>query len=225
MEVAQTGSMSRSQGCYSESTEAVGGRLAKKGPEGECVKILGKHIVLRDERQDTDDEDLFRWLNLEEWKYYDEPDKPFKGISRDEFEKQLEERRRRPRKPSPDSRNWQIDNVEGQHIGWVNYYHLERQAKRVYVGICLPEEEMWGKGYGTKAVSLLVDHLFGEMELKEVRTATWTGNKRMVRCAEKCGFRETGRTPYEAEYSVRGEPLERIEFSISRAQWLSKSGG
>ena len=136
------------------------------------------------------------------------------------MERRLEERRRRPGKPSPDSHGWQIDTREGQHIGWVNYYHLDEQAKRAYAGICLPEEEMWGKGYGAEAVSLLVDHLFGEMGLKEVRTATWTGNKRMVRCAEKCGFREVARTPYEAEYSVRGEPLERIEFSISRREWL-----
>lgn len=184
------------------------------------MRILGKRVVLRDERRDTDDEDLFRWLNLEEWNYYDEPDKPFKGISREESQKRLEDRRRRSGKPSPNSHTWQIDTVEGQHIGWVNYYHLDEQAKWAYVGICLPEEEMWGKGYGPEAVSLLVGHLLGEMELEEVRTATWTGNRRMVRCAEKCGFKEVTRTPYEAEYSVRGEALERIEFSISRREWL-----
>jgi RimJ/RimL family protein N-acetyltransferase len=79
---------------------------------------------------------------------------------------------------------------------------------------------MWGEGYGTEAARLLIEHLLGEMGLEEVRAATWTGNKRMVRCAEKCGFREIGRTPYPVEYSVRGEPLERIEFSISRQERL-----
>lgn len=199
-------------------------RLVKKRLTGECVKILGMHIVLRDERRNTDDEDLFLWLNLEEWNYYDEPDKPFKGISREEFEKRLKERRRRPGKASPHSHNWQIDTVEGHYIGWVNYYHLDEQAKQAYVGICLPEEEMWGKGYGTEAVRLLVDHLFGEKRLKEVRIATWTGNKRMIRCAEKSGFKEIERTPHRAEYSVRGEPVERIEFSITHGEWLAQKG-
>ena len=184
------------------------------------MKILGTRIVLRDGRRDTDDEDLFCWLNMEEWNYYDEPDKAFKGISREEFEKLLEERRRHSGKPSSNSHSWQIDTAEGQHIGWVNYYHLDEQAKRAYVGICLPEEKTWGKGYGTEALNLLIDYLFGEMDLEEIRAATWTGNKRMVRCAEKCGFREVARTPYEAEFSVRGEPLERIEFSISRRERL-----
>jgi len=210
----------RSQGCYPETKEAVVSRLAKTGLEGECVKIRGTHIVLRDVRRDTDDEDLFRWLNLEEWNYYDEPDVPFAGLSREEFEKRLEERRRRPGEPSPNSHSWQIDTGEGQHIGWVNFYHLDEQAKRVFVGICLPEEETWGRGYGTEALNLLIDYLFDEMDLEDVRAATWTGNKRMVRCAEKCGFREVARTPYQVEYSVRGEPLERIEFSISHEEWL-----
>jgi RimJ/RimL family protein N-acetyltransferase len=60
------------------------------------------------------------------------------------------------------------------------------------------------------------------MELQEIRTATWTGNKRMVRCAEKSGFTEVARMPHDAEFSTRGEPLEKIEFSISREDWSAQ---
>ena len=81
------------------------------------------------------------------------------------------------------------------------------------------------KGYGTEAVSLLVDYLFREMGLEEVKTATWTGNKRMVRCAKKCGFKEVSRGPHRAKFSVRGEPLERVEFDIRRAEWLAHIDG
>jgi RimJ/RimL family protein N-acetyltransferase len=194
-----------------------------EGFTGGCVKNLGTRIVLRDDRQESDYEDYFRWWNLEEWQYYDEPDVVFKRVSREEFEKQLQERRRRPKEPSPHSHRWEIDTLAGRHIGWVNYYHLDAEAERAYVGICLPEEEMWGQGYGTEAVRSLVEHLFGEMELKEVRTATWTGNQRMMRCAVKSGFQELARMPHRAEVSVRGEPLERIEYSISRVEWLAQS--
>ena len=129
------------------------------------MRLPETRIVLRDERRDADDEDLFRWLNLEEWNYYDEPDRPFRGMSRGEFERQVEQRRCWSREPSSNSHRWQIDTAEGRHIGWVNYYHLDEQAKRAYVGICLPEEDVWGKGYGTEAVRLLVDHLFHKIEL------------------------------------------------------------
>jgi non-ribosomal peptide synthetase component F len=49
------------------------------------MRLAGTRVVLRDKRRDSDDEDLFRWLNLEEPHYYDQPDKPFTGISREEF--------------------------------------------------------------------------------------------------------------------------------------------
>jgi RimJ/RimL family protein N-acetyltransferase len=186
------------------------------------MMLAGTRVVLRDKGRDSDDEDLFRWLNLEEPHYYDQPDKPFTGITREEFDKRYEEQRRRP---SSNSRGWHVDTTEGQHIGWVTYYNLDEQAKRAYVGIFLPEEETWGKGYGTEAMRLLVDHLFAEMELQEIRTATWTGNKRMMRCAEKSGFTEAARMPHRAEFSIRGEPLERIEFSISREDWSAQNEG
>jgi hypothetical protein len=38
------------------------------------MKITGRRIVLRDDPRPGDSEDLFRWLNLAEWNYYDEPD-------------------------------------------------------------------------------------------------------------------------------------------------------
>lgn len=185
------------------------------------MRISGKRIVLRDERGESDAEDFFRWLNMEEWKYYDEPDKPFEGISREAFETRQQERRERSGNPSPDTYGWHVDTVHGRHIGWVNYYHLDKQAKRAYVGICLPEEETWGRGYGTEALSLLIDYLFKEMGLEEVRAATWSGNRRMMRCAVKSGLKEVARTAHRAEYSVRGEPLERVEFAISRGEWLT----
>ncbi len=74
------------------------------------------------------------------------------------------------------------------------------------MGICLPEEETWGKGYGTEAVCLLVDHLFDELELQEIRTATWTGNKRMMRCAEKSTSRKRQGCPIAPSFLSAANP-------------------
>jgi len=49
------------------------------------MRLTVTRVVPRDVRRDSDSEDLFRWLNLEEWNHYDEPDKPFTGMSREEF--------------------------------------------------------------------------------------------------------------------------------------------
>ena len=109
--------------------------------------------------------------------------------------------------------------MDGQHIGWVSSYNWDQEEKSAFIGISIPEEENWGKGYGTEAVSLFLNFLFDSLGLKTIRTATWTGNKRMVRCAEKAGFTYHKIMPHRSSISVRGEPLERIEFSLSSAEW------
>lgn len=183
------------------------------------MKIAGTRIILRDEGKEGDDEDIFRWLNMDDWVYYAMPHIPFRGITWEEFI-----RREERRKSDPSRHDWQLDTVEGRHIGWVDYHGLDEQAGHIRMGIALPEETTWNQGYGTEAVRLLIDYLFREMGLKEVRTSTWSGNKRMMRCAEKCGFNERSRGQHGGgEYSVRGEPLERIEYFISREEWLDQT--
>jgi RimJ/RimL family protein N-acetyltransferase len=134
------------------------------------------------------------------------------------------DRRKTPREPSPTGHTWQIDTAEGGHIGWISYYYLGEQAEYPTIGVCLPEEDIWGQGYGTEAVRLLTDYLFQEADLAEVRTGTWTGNVRMMRVAQKCGFIETGRHPHEARVTVRGEPLVMVEFALTRAEWSAHKG-
>jgi RimJ/RimL family protein N-acetyltransferase len=176
--------------------------------------ISADRVVLRDEKGPSDEVDLFRWLNLEEWNYYDEPDAPFQPVSQESYQVSLQQQR----KQNPGCHSWQVDTAEGRHIGWVNYYDLDEQAGTAYIGICLPEPETWGKGFGTAALSLLIDYLFNTLGLKEIRADSWTGNLRMRTLAEKCGFKEIGRSPHRVPVSVRGEPLEFIHYRLTFPQ-------
>jgi hypothetical protein len=179
---------------------------------------------LREEPRESDNEDQFRWRNLQEWDYYDEPWTPDREPIRwEEWERRRREREKTPRAPSRTDHTWQIDTAEGRHIGWISCYLMGDQAAFPTIGVCLPEEATWGQGYGTEAVQLLLDHLFEKEGLDAVRTGTWTGNVRMVRVAQKCGFTEVGRRPHEAGVTVRGEPLEMVEFVLTRADWLARS--
>jgi RimJ/RimL family protein N-acetyltransferase len=189
------------------------------------MKIKGQQVILQDDR-DSDPEDYFRWFNLEEWQYYDRPDQPFQPISREQFDERARKNRERyderakdKSKPKP---GFHIDTVDGKHLGWVSIYNWDQEEKSTFIGINIPEEENWGKGYGTEAVSLYLNYLFDSFDLNTIRTATWTGNKRMVRCAQKAGFTNEKITRHRSPISVRGEPLERIEFSLSNVEWLKK---
>jgi RimJ/RimL family protein N-acetyltransferase len=107
-------------------------------------------------------------------------------------------------------------------MGWILYYDLDRQSGRATIGICLPVEDTWGQGFGTEAVRLLAGYMFHGMGLAEVRTGTWTGNARMMRVAQKCGFCEIDRHPHDAGVTVRGDPLVIVEFALTRARWLAQ---
>ena len=201
------------------------------------MKITGQRVMLHDQPRDSSSADYFKWFNLEEWQYYDQPDHPFHPISRQEFDKRaqknredIDQRNQHQSKGSTSPRpstTFHIDTVNGQHLGWVNCYQWDHEEKSVFIGICIPEEAYWGKGYGTEAVSLFLKHLFDSFDLNTIRAATWTGNKRMVRCAQKAGFTNPEIMPHRASISVRGEPLERIEFSLSKAEWfkINRDGG
>ena len=172
------------------------------------MRLLGAHVVVRDSESAGDTADLIRWMNLAEWQYWNAPDQMFKP------KKRLVKRR-----PQADQAVWQIDTPAGQHIGWIGYHALDERTGRASLGIALPEETNWGRGYGTEALTLFLDYLFAEMGLAEVRVGTWTGNVRMVTCAKRAGFHEVERGAHRAEISVRGEPLERIVLAISRGEW------
>ena len=188
------------------------------------MRIKGQRVILHDDPRDAESDDFFRWVNLEEWQYYDDPDQPFQPVSREEFDKRAEknregydERIKDTSKPKP---GYIIDTVDGQHIGWVTIHNYDQEDKSTFIGIAIPEEENWGKGYGTEAVSLFLNFLFDTYGLNTIKTATWTGNERMVRCAQKAGFTNPKTMPHRSSISVRGEPLERIELSLSREEWL-----
>jgi len=188
------------------------------------MEIKGQLIMLSDDPHDPEGDTFFRWLNLEEWKYYDEPDKAFQPISREEFDKIAKKNEEGHKKNKEDRSRpipgFHIDTVDGQHIGWVSTYKWDPDGKSVFAGISIPEEEHWGKGYGTEAFTLFLNYLFDSSDLVEIRTATWTGNERMVRCAQKSGFTTYQLMPHRSKTSIRGEPLERIEFTLTRQEWV-----
>jgi RimJ/RimL family protein N-acetyltransferase len=183
------------------------------------IRLSGEHVVLRDERRSGDDEDMYRWLNMEEWAYFDHPDRPSEPVTREDFELRL--KKREAGGTGRIWQTWQIDRSNGEHIGWANCYEFDPAAASVRLGICLPHGEHRGRGLGTEALGLLLDHLFNDKSLREVRMTTWTGNAPMIRCALKAGLREVSRSPHRAAVSVRGEPLERIDLAISWSEWES----
>ena len=103
------------------------------------MQIKGQRVILYDDARESSSEDFFRWFNLEEWQYFDTPDKPFQPLSREVFDQRARKNQERHEqrkkeastgsasdKPSP---GFHIDTLDGEHIGWVNYYNWDPEEK------------------------------------------------------------------------------------------------
>ena len=89
----------------------------------------------------------------------------------------------------PWSKRFAIDTLEGKHIGNCMYYDIDTVRGEAELGIMIGEREYWSQGYGTEAVTCLLDHIFLTTPLRRIYLHTLDWNLRAQRCFEKCGFR------------------------------------
>lgn len=172
-------------------------------------------IVLRDMKQE-DIEDYVRWFTTEtEWSDWDAPWEPIES-------NEAEERRSWTAyydsvKGLPEDtarRKFEIEE-DGRHIGWVSSYtdldYLENKEQILAIGLDIPETKYRNHGCGTEALRLFIDYL-KEHGHHSFYTQTWSGNKRMIRVAEKLGFQEVCRKKDHRE--VDHKKYDAITFRL-----------
>lgn len=180
------------------------------------VEVRGRRVLLRDPRPE-DVEARLRWATVEtEWQNWDAPwEGPVEELKEARVSKYAANIAASIAKalPSPRKQLW-VERIGGPLLGWVNRYHHEPEARVTHVGIDICESAYWNQGLGTEALLLWIDYLVKELDLTCVRTATWSGNLRMVRCAEKCGFVVDKVNPGSRE--VRGKRYDGLEFILNQ---------
>ncbi len=72
---------------------------------------------------------------------------------------------------------------------------------------------MWGNGIGTKALRAFMNY-YSENGVDALYTQTWSGNIRMIRCAERLGFAECNRIADIRE--VNGQKYDALTFRLSK---------
>jgi RimJ/RimL family protein N-acetyltransferase len=96
---------------------------------------------------------------------------------------------------------------------------LHRDA---FVGIGIGPEELWGKGYGTDAMEVILRYAFNELNLQRVSLSVFEYNARGVRSYEKCGFRVEGRERQRVHRE--GQRYDMIFMGILRSEWQARHG-
>jgi len=85
-----------------------------------------------------------------------------------------------------------VETIDGKHIGNCICYDVNEGKGEAQVGIMIGDRNYWDKGYGTDAVTTLVDHIFLNTNLKRIYLKTLDWNLRAQKCFKKCGFTPCG---------------------------------
>ena len=194
------------------------------------MEIKYKEIVLRD-MVESDIEDEIRWNTVQtEWALWDAPwemeirlpefrPEEFRAKELEALKEPLEEPR------------WslELDTAEGVHIGSVNTYLIDenyewikrmdvQEGQKVFyaLGIEINEAAYWNKGLGTQALAAFIQYHLQNGH-SQLCVQTWSGNLRMIRCAEKLGFEECKRVAGKRQ--VRGGTYDGLTFQLNAEQF------
>jgi len=116
------------------------------------------------------------------------------------------------RYPSRQRRQFAIENLEGKHIGNLMYYDIDKVKGEAELGIMIGDQDYWDQGYGTDAITTLLDHIFSTTTLNRIYLNTLEWNLRAQRCFEKCGFVPCGKAKrYNGTFII---------MEIRRSSWL-----
>ena len=110
--------------------------------------------------------------------------------------------------------------VPGEPIGSIGVVGWDAAREVPEVGYCVGRA-WWGRGVATRALSLLLAFLFGQVEAGAVEAAHSVGNPASGAVMAHCGMRRLPGT--EAGRTWRG-PCEEVRCRMTRAEWLARAG-
>jgi RimJ/RimL family protein N-acetyltransferase len=91
------------------------------------------------------------------------------------------------------SHNYSIIDLENdQLIGNCGFIQIDNLNQSGEVGIFIGDKNYWNKGYGTEALSLLLDYGFKALNLHNIFLKVYGYNKRAIKSYEKIGFKIIG---------------------------------
>jgi RimJ/RimL family protein N-acetyltransferase len=105
-----------------------------------------------------------------------------------------------------------------QPIGDVSMMDIDHQNRSAVVRISIFKREYWGNGFGTVAMSLLLNFGFGIINLHRVGLDVFSYNIRGIKAYEKLGFKQEG-TIRDALY-YDGEYHDSILMGVLKSEFV-----
>ncbi len=150
------------------------------------------------------DPEVLHWLQLSE----DPPELRTEEFVRERYERM---------QADPSTEIWRVDTDEGRPVGQVELVGINPLQRRAEVHLLVGEKEVWGRGYGARAVRRLLERAFEDLSLRRVSTIADGDNVRVIRLFERCGFVREGLL---RRHRLRhGEPTDMVVMGILDAEY------
>lgn len=110
--------------------------------------------------------------------------------------------------------------AENTVVGMVNREKQDEKSGWWELGILIFNHHFWGKGVGTDALRLWIEETLQWTCAHTLTMTTWSGNERMMRTAQRLGFRECMRVPQV--HLVDGMRYDAVRYALLRKDWLPR---
>lgn len=105
-------------------------------------------------------------------------------------------------------------------IGLTTLSALDADNGSALFHITIGERDAWGRGLGTEATELMLDHAFERLGLHRIGLAVFAFNDRAMRSYEKAGFTIEGRS---RDAILRdGRYWDEIQMGILAEDWMAR---
>ena len=102
-------------------------------------------------------------------------------------------------------------------IGTCAFSQLDADNGSALYHITIGEKDVWGRGYGTEATRLMIDHAFGTLGLHRIALFVFEFNERAVRAYRRCGFVVEGRS--RESIWRDGQWWDELAMSVLESDW------
>lgn len=105
-----------------------------------------------------------------------------------------------------------------QVIGVMGLHHINWKDRTATTGALIGKEEWRGKGYGTEAKMLFLNHAFNELNLRKICSHALEFNALSLGFNAKCGYKEEGRQ--KKHVFVNGDYSDLVLTAVFQEDFL-----
>ncbi len=116
--------------------------------------------------------------------------------------------------PDPNINEWVF-------VGNCGLFGIDWQNRSAEVGIHIGEKDFWDRGFGSKAMRLVLKHGFENLNLHRIWLRVYETNKRAIKSYQNAGFREEGK--YREGQFMEGKYVDVIIMSVLAKEWFEQS--